>query len=112
MLKKRMFEIISKADEGDTLSRLFDGLIMSLIMLSVVSIVLESYNTIAIRYNKVFRVFEYVTVAIFTIEYCLRIWTADLLYPESKYPRLRYFRSFMVIVDLECVSKFKNPKQK
>ena len=33
-IKKRVFEIISKADEGDTASKIFDGFIMALISLS------------------------------------------------------------------------------
>lgn len=106
MLKKRVFEIISKADEGDRLSRLFDGVIMSLILLSIVSIVLESYHTIAARYAPVFRAFEYISILVFTIEYCLRIWTADLLYPNSKHPRWQYFKSFMAIVDLAAILPF------
>ena len=42
-LRRRIFEIISKADDGDILSKIFDGLIMGLIFLSVLSIILESF---------------------------------------------------------------------
>ena len=106
MFKKRVFEIINKADEGDTASRIFDGVIMSLIVLSVVSIVLESYKSIASSWHSVFRVFEFVSVIVFTIEYVLRIWTADLLYPGEKHPYFRYFRSFMAVVDLIAILPF------
>ncbi|MBR5345417.1 MAG: ion transporter [Clostridia bacterium] len=102
-MKKRIFEIISKADEGDRASKIFDGFIMTLIALSVLSIVLESFASLALKYRQVFRIFEYFSVAVFSIEYILRIWTADLLYPNEKHPRLRYFRSFMAIVDLVAV---------
>ena len=106
MLKKRVFEVISKAESGDRLSHIFDGTIMSLIILSVVSIVLESYESIAARYIVVFRVFEDITVFVFTVEYLLRIWTADLLYPEAKHPYFKYIRSFMAIVDLAAILPF------
>ena len=106
MKKKRVFEIISKADEGDLASRLFDGLIMTLIFLSIVSIILESFKEIAAQYHSVFRVFEIITVIVFLIEYILRIWTADLLYPDAKHPRLRYIRSFMAIIDLLAILPF------
>ena len=106
MLKKRIFEIINRAEDGDLLSRLFDGTIMALIVISIVSIVLESFANIASDYALVFRVTEYITVFVFTVEYCLRIWTADLLYPDSKHPRLRYMRSFMAIVDLAAILPF------
>ena len=106
MAKKRIFEIINKAEEGDILSRLFDGTIMSLIMLSILSIILESFKSLADSYAAVFKAFEYVSVAVFTVEYGLRIWTADLLYPEAKHPRLRYIRSFMAIIDLAAILPF------
>jgi voltage-gated potassium channel len=106
MLKKRVFEIINKAEDGDILSRLFDGTIMSLILLSILSIILESFSSLASAYATLFRVFEDVSVAVFTVEYLLRIWTADLLYPEAKHPRLRYMRSFMAIVDLMAILPF------
>jgi voltage-gated potassium channel len=106
MLKKRVFEIINKAEEGDILSRLFDGTIMTLILLSILSIILESFKGIAESYAAVFKVFEYVSVAVFTLVYLLRIWTADLLYPEAKHPRLKYMRSFMAIVDLAAILPF------
>ena len=73
---------------------------------SVRSIILESFKGIAESYAAVFKVFEYVSVAVFTLEYLLRIWTADLLYPEAKHPRLKYMRSFMAIVDLAAILPF------
>ena len=106
MTKERVFEIISKADEGDRASRIFDGLIMALIGLSIVSIVLESYADLAQKYQLLFRIFETVTVVVFTAEYALRIWTADLLYPDAKHPRLRYITSFMAIIDLLAILPF------
>lgn len=106
MTKKRIFEIISKADEGDKVSKAFDTMILTLIVLSIVSIVLESFENIAIKYSVVLRVFEAITVIVFTIEYILRIWTADLLYPNEKHPRLKYIFSFMAIIDLCAILPF------
>ena len=106
MTKTRIFEIISKADEGDKASKVFDGVIMSLILLSIVSIVLESYESLAQSYEKVFRVFEFISVTVFTVEYILRIWTADLLYPEQKHPRIKYASSFLAIIDLLAILPF------
>lgn len=105
-MKKRVFEIISKADEGDTASRLFDGFIMTLIACSILSIVLESFDNLAAKYANGFSAFETFSVFAFTIEYVLRIWTADLLFPNSKHPRLKYVFSFMAIVDLIAILPF------
>lgn len=108
-MRRRVFQIISKAERGDRASRVFDVSIMTLIVLSVLSIILESFQEIATRYNSVFRAFEIVTVVVFSAEYLARIWTADFLYPDSARPRLRYILSFMAIIDLLAVLPFYLP---
>ena len=105
-MKKRVFEIISKAEDGDRASKLFDGFIMALIALCVVAIVLESFDNIAGKYKAAFSVFEVFSVFVFGAEYLLRIWTADLLYPDSKHPHLKYIASFMAIIDLIAILPF------
>lgn len=104
--KKRIFEIISKADEGDTASRVFDGLIMTLISFSVLSIILESFEEISSKYSSLLSAFETFSVMVFTAEYLLRIWTSDFLYPDSKHPKLKYMTSIMAIIDLIAILPF------
>ncbi len=108
-IKKRVFEIISKAEKGDTASSIFDWSIMFLIALSILSIILESFASINNKYHAVFHAFETITVIVFSIEYVLRIWTADLLYPDSKHPRLKYIFSLMAIIDLLAILPFYLP---
>ena len=108
-VRARVFEIVSKAEDGDRVSRIFDWSIMALIALSLLSIILESFLRLYTKYYTVFRAFETVTVAVFTAEYLLRIWTADLLYPGEKRPRLKYILSFMAIVDLLAILPFYLP---
>ena len=105
-IKKSVFEIISKADEGDTASKIFDGFIMALISLSVLSIILESFQDIASKYSSLFSAFETFSVTAFSIEYALRIWTANYLYPDSKHPKLKYITSIMAIIDLISILPF------
>ena len=45
-VKKRVYELINKAEDGDRTSQIFDWTIMILIALSVISIVLESFTRI------------------------------------------------------------------
>ena len=105
-LRRRIFEIISKADDGDILSKIFDGLIMGLIFLSVLSIILESFESINQRFSAAFHVFEIISVTVFSIEYLLRILTADFLFPDSKHPRLKYIFSAMAMIDLAAILPF------
>jgi len=108
-LKNRAFQIINKAEEGDRASRAFDIGIIALIALSVLSIVLQSFDALALRFQNGFAIFEAFTVAVFSLEYLARIWTADLLYPQAKHPRLRYVFSFMALVDLLAILPFYVP---
>lgn len=108
-MKRRVFDIINKAEAGDQASRIFDLGIMVLIVLSVISIILQSFEDISEKYAAIFSIFETVTVAVFTMEYLLRIWTADLLFPKAKHPRLKYLISFMAIIDLLAILPFYLP---
>ena len=82
---------------------------MALIALSVLSIILESFSGIYVRWRFLFQTFEIITVVVFSVEYLLRIWTADLLYPESKHPRVKYFFSIMALIDLLAILPFYLP---
>lgn len=108
-IKKRVFRIISKAQVHDRASQVFDWFIMALIALSIISIILESFDNIYEKWQTAFQVFEAFTVIVFTIEYLLRIWTADLLFPEAKLPRLKYIFTFMAIIDLLAILPFYVP---
>lgn len=108
-MKRRIFNIISKAETGDRASRIFDLGIMTLIILSVISIILQSFEDLAERFDMLFSLFEIMTVIVFTVEYLLRIWTADLLFPDAKRPRLKYLVSFMAIIDLLAILPFYLP---
>lgn len=109
IIKKRVFDIISKAEQGDRASMVFDTSIIALIALSILAIILQSFESLSVKYDLVFHWFEVITVAVFTVEYLLRIWTADLLYPDAKRPRLKYILSFMAFIDLLAILPFYLP---
>ena len=108
-IKQRIFDIISKAEEGDRASKVFDTGIIVLIALSIIAIILQSFESLATKYDAVFHWFEVITVAVFSVEYILRIWTADLLYPNEKHPRHKYIFSFMALIDLLAILPFYLP---
>ena len=55
-----------------------------------------------------FHVIEVITIRIFCVEYILRIWTADYLYPDKNEfrSRLRFLISFDGIIDLLTILPF------
>lgn len=85
--------------------------ISTLIIVNVIVIVLESYNYIYEGFKSFFVYFEIFSVFIFTVEYIIRIWIADLIFPElSKIrARIKYITSFMGIVDLIAILPFYLP---
>lgn len=109
-IKKRIFEIIQVAQDGDKLSRIFDLFILALILVNVMLVILDTFN-LPPKVKSVFGTIETISVVIFTVEYILRIWTSDLLYPERSpiRARLKYIFSFMALIDLFAILPFYIP---
>lgn len=109
-IKKRTFEIIEYSEKGDLASKIFDFFIVSLIILNIAIIIIDTF-TIPKELSIVLKYIELVSVIIFTIEYALRVWTADLLRPNLRpfKARLRYVFSFMAMIDLLAILPFYIP---
>lgn len=103
-VKKRTFEIIESAHNDDIKSKIFDIFIISLIVINLVIVIAETF-TLPEQLVNVLDIIEDISIGIFTVEYMLRIWTADLLYPQYSpvKARLRYIFSFMALIDLLAI---------
>lgn len=106
-LKKRIFDIIQIGNKDDLISRFFDWFIVIVIILNILTVFLETFDELA-GLQTLFNVIEIVTISIFCIEYILRIWTADYLYPDEKglTARWKFLCSFDGIVDLLTILPF------
>src|SRR5277367_4892808 len=76
--------------------RLFDIILLTLILLSVLAVLLESVRSIRETYGGYLKVAEWGFTAFFTIEYIARLVTAK----NAK----RYAKSFFGIVDLLAIA--------
>ena len=105
--KKRIFDIIQIGNRGDIPSRMFDIFIAIVILLNISVLFLETFEQLQ-KYTELFKQVEFVTVIIFCIEYILRIWTADELYPNLKKGKAigKFLVSFDGIVDLLTIMPF------
>ena len=106
-MRKRIFEII-QPDRGNSLaSRAFDWLITTFILVSVVIVFAVTFDLPQEVQRALMRVEEAASV-VFTVEYLLRILTADLLYPGkgALASRVRYVLSPMAIIDLLAILPF------
>lgn len=107
-----VFEALEISDRGQRVSRIVDLSIITLIIASVIAVVLESIDSLGNRFSGFFRWFEIVTVALFTIEYLLRIWSsaenaqAGGQSDSTLTRRLRYVFSFHAIIDLLAIVPF------
>lgn len=99
--KKRVFEIIQIGSRTDWLSNAFDFFIIGVIIVNIFIAFFQTYDQ-SRQYLAVLDVLELITNLIFLVEYVLRMWTADELYPKEKAgkARIRFLFSFYGLIDL------------
>ncbi|MCL1919560.1 MAG: ion transporter [Kiritimatiellaeota bacterium] len=106
-IKRRIYRIIQPHKKDDTPSALFDWFIAFLVILDVSTTILDTL-VLPGRVVFCFWVLEIFTVAVFTVEYMLRVWTADLLCSKTTpfKARLKNALTFVMIVDFIAVAPF------
>ena len=106
-IRRKIFETIQPYDGRSRLGRLFDCVTTALIVASVVVVFASTFD-LSPRVMKVLFLLESMVSVMFTVEYALRIATADLLYPQSGkiVSRIRYILSPMAVVDLVAILPF------
>lgn len=107
-LKRAIFALIEERETSNIWSSLVTVFIQLLIIFSVVAIIIESYENLNKAYHEQLQKFELFVVTIFTIEYLLRLWTADLLYPDVSptRARIRFIFSGFAIIDMLAILPF------
>lgn len=100
-MKEKIFNIIQIGDKSNTISRFFDIFITITIVSNILVTFLMTFKELAFLFP-LFKAIEYVTAGIFCVEYAVRIWTAEFLYPGMRKIKARYkfLVSFDGIVDL------------
>ncbi|MBD0402631.1 ion transporter [Flammeovirga sp. EKP202] len=104
-ITQKAFQIVEKSDGTNKTSKAFDVFIISLILLNVLSVILESHQWIYDQYQKEFFIFEQFSVVIFTIEYIIRLVTSKYKYPNKSRVGaiLAFVFSFYGLVDLSAI---------
>lgn len=106
-LRRRLFDLLDQSS-GEPWSRSIDVALIVLILVNVAAAVLESVPELAERFPNTFFSIEIVSVAVFTLEYAVRLWCA----PEHALhgrmsdwrARLRVATRPQVIVDLISIA--------
>jgi voltage-gated potassium channel len=88
--------------------KLINGSIITLILLNVVAVMLETVTSIHLPYAEYFYYFDLVSVIIFTVEYVLRVWSCveEPRYKHRVLGRLRYMVSAGALIDLLAILPF------
>lgn len=88
--------------------RFINIFIIVLILLNVIAVMLETVPAIHGPHKEFFRVFDIVSVTIFTVEYVLRVWSSnhDPQFRHSLHGRLRYMLTPGALIDLLAIAPF------
>lgn len=108
--KRRVYEILEEGAQNDVISAWVDRALMVLIVLNVIAVVLETVPDIHARYAIQFAIFEYASVAVFSVEYGLRFWVADIHVPLRHLgpvrARINYLGDPSGVIDLAAILPF------
>ena len=106
-IKKRIFDIIQISNLSDGPSRSFDIFLVAVIVANILAMFLETFQSLQ-PYHGLLDDVEAATVAVFAVEYALRIWTAEYLYPDRSRGAavLRFLCSYDGIVELLTILPF------
>jgi voltage-gated potassium channel len=108
--RRRVYEVLELGRDEDRLSIVVENGLILLIILNVVAYTLETVPEIEAEYAHHFIVFEIVSVAIFTIEYGLRLWSSvEVPFLQRCTPleaRLRFARRPFMVIDLLAILPF------
>lgn len=131
-IKEKTYEVLSTNADKDKDIKLInvidDYFISGLIIVNIIVIILESFDSLYAEYKTLFTIFDWFAAIVFTIEYSVRIWIADKLYIEkfinkygqeefdknykdksAWYWRMKYIFSAMGLTDLFAIAPFYLP---
>lgn len=99
-IRERIFHIIQIGDKSDLTSRIFDIFIVVVILVNLFTTLFATFDESA-PYTSIINQIEFISVMIFTVEFVLRLWTADFLYPDKNRfaAMIAFFISFYGLID-------------
>ena len=101
-IKHRIYQILMHTLEEDALSEKINIFLLGLIVLNAIAVVLETVKSFSANYLLFFRLFDVISVSIYTIEYLLRLWVCTEQ-PKYRHPvtgRLKFAITPFAFMDL------------
>ncbi len=106
--RRRLYLTLDPKEKGGIPERIFEYLLITIILLNIAAIIIASIPEYFERYHTLFVDFEIFSVAFFTLEYIARMYAIveNPKYSDPLYGRLKYARTSMAIVDLLAFMPF------
>ena len=95
-MRNKLFSVIEPVDKGSMLGNIYNFIMMTTIVISVVPLAFKETNI-------VFRWIDYITVSIFILDYFFRLITADYKLKKSAFSFFLYPITPMAIIDLVSI---------
>src|SRR4051812_36141727 len=76
-LRRRLYDILEHGTIVERTGRFVGRFIVSLIILNLIVVTLESVPEYQARYQVFFTIIELFSLVVFTVEYALRVWVAS-----------------------------------
>ena len=107
-LRKRLYLTLEPTEKGGIVERIFEVLLITIIILNIVAIIIDSIPGKFEEYHTLLVNFELFSVVFFTVEYVARVYSIveSKKYAHPVKGRLNYVTSFMSIVDLMAFLPF------
>lgn len=109
--KRKVFLLLDPEKGGTAADRFVNSFIIGLILLNTLAVILETVEAIYIPCKEYFWLVEVFSVAFFSIEYILRVWscTCNEKYSHPIFGRVKYMFSVGGIIDLLAILPFYLP---
>ncbi len=106
--RQKMHALVFPTAYSGKLHELFDTFIAIWVLLSVVSVILESVESLHYILNLQFIVLDSIAVAIFTLEYCMRMYSCveDPKYQGAFFGRFKQAKSPSTFIDFLAIIPF------
>jgi len=107
-IKKRIYDLLDSDNKQDVWARRVNAFLVVMILGNVIALLLITIQEYQEKYIGLFKAFEYLSVAVFTAEYALRLWVCDLNkeFSEPGKGKIKYLTTPLAIVDLIAILPF------
>lgn len=105
-LRKRTAELLEAHRGAGGWGHVVDAFLVILILANIVAIILSTIPDLDMRYREAFRDFELFSVAVFSVEYLLRLWSCVDGVDGREQGRLQWVLSPLGLIDLVSILPF------